>query len=520
MRDATGTVESIPLIVASILSKKLAEGLDALVLDVKTGSGAFMAAREDAQKLAEALVEVARGAGLDTVALITDMDEVLGTTAGNALEVRESVDHLTGASREPRLHEVTVALAAAALVQSRLAPDEDTARAQVQSVLDDGSAAETFGRMVSALGGPTNFVEKPELPAASVTRPVAPERPGYVDRVDARAVGLVVTGLGGNRRREDDQIDYGVGLSDIAPIGAAGRPGPPAGDRPRPRRPERDRGRDRAAAGRPRQRRAARRAPRAAGPRIDAFPLAELHVHLEGTVPPALIQTLADRNGLTVPEGVFAGPDRFQWVDFLDFLRTYDLAASVIRTRQDYRDITYAYLMGCAAEGAIYVELIVSPDHAASVGLSDEDHYGGIAQGIDDARATTGIEARMLATAIRNFGVEAADGHRGPRPPSLRRRLQPRRRRGGLSGGAVRARPTRSRARAASAARATRASTTGPSPCVRRSRSPASRASPTACAPSRTRGSSRRSPSAASCSRSARPRTSPRGSSRVTKLTL
>ena len=121
VRDATGTVESIPLIVASILSKKLAEGLDALVLDVKTGSGAFMAAREDAKKLAEALVEVANGAGLNTVALITDMDEVLGTTAGNALEVRESVDHLTGASREPRLHEVTVALAAAALVQTRLA---------------------------------------------------------------------------------------------------------------------------------------------------------------------------------------------------------------------------------------------------------------------------------------------------------------------------------------------------------------------------------------------------------------
>src|SRR5688572_25346172 len=154
VRDATGTVESIPLIVASILSKKLAEGLDALVLDVKTGSGAFMARREEAQKLAEALVEVAKGAGLNTVALLTDMDEVLGTTAGNALEVRESVDHLTGARREPRLHEVTVALAAAALVQSRLAPDEDTAHSQIESVLDDGRAAETFGRMVSALGGP------------------------------------------------------------------------------------------------------------------------------------------------------------------------------------------------------------------------------------------------------------------------------------------------------------------------------------------------------------------------------
>jgi thymidine phosphorylase len=220
VRDATGTVESIPLIVASILSKKLAEGLDALVLDVKTGSGAFMAAREDSEALARALVEVATGAGLNTVALITDMDEVLGTTAGNALEVRESVDHLTGARREPRLHEVTVALAAAALVQAQLASDDAGAREQIQRVLDDGSAAERFGAMVAALGGPSDFVEKPALPTGSVTRPVAPERPGFIQRVDARAVGLVVTGLGGNRRREDDQIDYGVGLSDVAPIGA------------------------------------------------------------------------------------------------------------------------------------------------------------------------------------------------------------------------------------------------------------------------------------------------------------
>ncbi len=138
------------------------------------------------------------------------------------------------------------------------------------------------------------------------------------------------------------------------------------------------------------------------------IPKAELHVHLEGTAPPALIRTLAERNGLKVPDGVFASEDRFQWVDFLDFLRTYDLAASVIRTRQDYRDITYAYLMGCAGEGAIYVELIASPDHAASVGLSDAEHYDGIAAGIDDARRDTGIEARILVAAIRNFGVEAA----------------------------------------------------------------------------------------------------------------
>lgn len=219
-RDATGTVESIPLIVASILSKKLAEGLDALVLDVKTGSGAFMASQEDARALATALTEVANGAGVNTVALITDMNEVLGTTAGNALEVREAVDYLTGAARETRLHEVTASLASAVLVQARLAADEDAARAQVDEVLESGAAAEVFGSMVAALGGPADFVENPTLPSASVTRPVAPQRPGYVTSVDTRAVGLVVTGLGGNRRREDDQIDYGVGLSRIAPIGA------------------------------------------------------------------------------------------------------------------------------------------------------------------------------------------------------------------------------------------------------------------------------------------------------------
>src|SRR4051812_49430335 len=149
------------------------------------------------------------------------------------------------------------------------------------------------------------------------------------------------------------------------------------------------------------------------------LPLAELHVHLEGTAPPELIRRIAARNGLRVPEGVFASPDRFAWVDFLDFLRTYDLAASVIRTAEDYRDVTYEYLVGCAREGALYVELIASPDHAASVGLSDAEHYGGIAQGIDDARAQTGIEARILVTAIRNFGAEGAEAVAG-RPPQDR----------------------------------------------------------------------------------------------------
>jgi adenosine deaminase len=137
-------------------------------------------------------------------------------------------------------------------------------------------------------------------------------------------------------------------------------------------------------------------------------PKAELHVHLEGTAPPSLVRRIAERNGLEVPDGVFAAPDRFAWRDFLDFLRTYDLAASVIRTGEDYRDITYDYLASCAAQGAIYVELIASPDHAALVGLSDEEHVEGIAAGIDAARADHGIEARILLTCIRNLGVDRA----------------------------------------------------------------------------------------------------------------
>jgi len=217
VRDATGTVESIPLIVASILSKKLAAGLDALVMDVKFGSGAFMAAREDADELARALVEVAGGAGLPTVALLTDMDEVLGTTAGNAVEVREAIDYLTGAAREPRLHEVTIALAAALLEQAGLQED---GRAAAERALESGAAAERFAAMVAALGGPGDILEAPDLATAPVTRAAAPERAGVVTGMNCRDVGLVVTGLGGNRRREDDVIDPAVGLTEIAPVGA------------------------------------------------------------------------------------------------------------------------------------------------------------------------------------------------------------------------------------------------------------------------------------------------------------
>ena len=138
------------------------------------------------------------------------------------------------------------------------------------------------------------------------------------------------------------------------------------------------------------------------------LPKAELHVRLEGTAPPDLVRRIAWRNGLDIPDGLFAGPDRFAWRDFMDFLQTYDMAASVIRTGEDYRDITYEYLIACAAEGVIYVELTASLDHARLVGLDDQQHWEGIARGIDEARADYGIEARIISSCVRNFGVERA----------------------------------------------------------------------------------------------------------------
>jgi len=221
IRDATGTVESLPLIVASILSKKLAAGLDALVMDVKVGSGAFMPTREQADELARAIVEVAQGNGLPTSALLTDMDRVLGRTAGNALEVRESIDHLTGAAGDPRLREVTVALSAELLRLGGLQPDELSARAAAERALDGGAAAERFSAMVAELGGPADLVEAPgrHLPVAPVTVAAEPVEPGVVASVDVRAIGLAVVALGGGRLRETDPVDHAVGLTDVAAPG-------------------------------------------------------------------------------------------------------------------------------------------------------------------------------------------------------------------------------------------------------------------------------------------------------------
>ena len=222
VRDVTATVESVPLITASILSKKLAAGLDALVLDVKTGSGAFAATREMADDLAKSLTEVGSGAGLKTAALITDMDAPLGESAGNALEVAAAIDFLTGRRREPRLHEVTVALAGLALAAGGLADDAGDGERRITEAFESGAAAETFAAMVTALGGPADLLARPEkhLAQAAIARPLIPPRPGRVSRIDTRQVGIAVIELGGGRRAVEDRIDPAVGLTGLAGIGA------------------------------------------------------------------------------------------------------------------------------------------------------------------------------------------------------------------------------------------------------------------------------------------------------------
>jgi thymidine phosphorylase len=222
VRDVTATVESVPLITASILSKKLAAGLQGLVMDVKAGSGAFCADVAAAKKLAASLTSVAGAAGLPTGALITDMNQVLGRSAGNALEVREAIDFLTGATREPRLLEVTMALAARMLLLGGLAASKSQARQKLQAALDSGAAAERFARMVAGLGGPTNVLAArgAKLPAAPVQRDVPAGRSGVVAAMDVRAVGLAVLALGGGRKIATDKVDPRVGIDAVLPLGS------------------------------------------------------------------------------------------------------------------------------------------------------------------------------------------------------------------------------------------------------------------------------------------------------------
>jgi thymidine phosphorylase len=221
IRDVTATVESIPLITASILSKKLAAGLHGLVMDVKCGNGAFALTRQHALALAQSLVDVAVGAGLPTRALVTDMNQVLGHACGNALEVLEAVAFLRGERRAPRLLQVTRALCAELLQIGALAHDEAAALRRVDAVLADGSALEHFARMVAALGGPADFCDHAPryLPGAPVQRNVPAPRAGWVVAQASRDIGLAVIELGGGRRRAADPIDARVGFTDVATVG-------------------------------------------------------------------------------------------------------------------------------------------------------------------------------------------------------------------------------------------------------------------------------------------------------------
>jgi thymidine phosphorylase len=221
LRDVTGTVESIPLISASIMSKKIAEGIDALVLDVKTGTGAFMRAMDESRGLAKSLVEVANGAGLKTSALITDMNQPLASVAGNAVEVMNAVEFLTGARIDKRLWDVTVALGGELLALGGLAKGDVDGRTQIEAAFTSGRAAELFGRMTAALGGPSDFMEHASdyLKEASVVRAVSAPEAGIVAAIDTRAIGIAVVELGGGRMRAADPIDHSVGFTALAGVG-------------------------------------------------------------------------------------------------------------------------------------------------------------------------------------------------------------------------------------------------------------------------------------------------------------
>lgn len=221
IRDVTATVESIPLITASILSKKMAAGLQGLVMDVKTGDGAFMPELNEATQLARSLVDVAQEAGLPTHALITPMDQPLASAVGNAVEVFHAIAHLTGARREPRLHDVILGLGSEMLLLGGLVSSRDLGRAKIEEALTSGRAAECFARMVHALGGPANLLDKPaaHLPRATLSVPVPARDSGYVTAIATRQMGLTLVEMGGGRRRADDQIDHALGLTSLAEKG-------------------------------------------------------------------------------------------------------------------------------------------------------------------------------------------------------------------------------------------------------------------------------------------------------------
>ncbi len=221
IRDVTATVESIPMISASILSKKLAEGLDTLIMDVKVGSGAFMPTYEKSHELAKTIVKIANNAGVKTTAILTDMNQCLAYNAGNALEVKEAVEYLSNKVKNPRLHAVNMKLCSQALINSKLASSEEEAMQKLEAVLENKKALEVFSKMVTALGGPADFVERYEdyLEKARVIKPIYPDKEGVVELINTIELGMAVVELGGGRVKPSDKIDHSVGLEHVISLG-------------------------------------------------------------------------------------------------------------------------------------------------------------------------------------------------------------------------------------------------------------------------------------------------------------
>ncbi len=222
IRDVTATVESIPLITASILSKKLAAGLDGLVMDVKFGNGAFMECKTKAQDLANSLQAVGIEANLQMACVLSDMNQPLGSSAGNALEVQYAIDYLTGAKIETRMHNLVLELGAELLVIGKLSNSLSEARTRLDKAIMSGAAATRFAQMVASLGGPTDLLEHPQkyLAKAPIQRKVMAKNQGVIKAIATRDIGLAVIALGGGRMRATDSIDPSVGFSNLAQIGS------------------------------------------------------------------------------------------------------------------------------------------------------------------------------------------------------------------------------------------------------------------------------------------------------------
>jgi thymidine phosphorylase len=230
VRDVTSTVESMDLITASILSKKLAGGLDGLVLDVKMGSGAFMKDMDTARTLAEALTKTANAAGCRTTAVISDMSQPLAPALGNALEVAEVMKVMTKTPKGP-LVDICAALGGVLLTNAGLAKEVQAGAEMIVQAIRDGRAAERFGQMIVAMGGPVKFTENWErfLPEATVIREVSASKSGFITAIDGEALGLSVVALGGGRTVESDRINPSVGYSDVVRLGVKVTKGQPLG---------------------------------------------------------------------------------------------------------------------------------------------------------------------------------------------------------------------------------------------------------------------------------------------------